>query len=81
MINFRNNYAAHRALGFSSPVPNFDLALRVAYFYDDWIREVISPDSFYEPSLKESAERLDAMIAPLVDKLIKLTKESQQGTE
>ncbi len=39
IVDFRNNYAAHRALGFSSPVPHFDMALEVACYYDNWIRK------------------------------------------
>ena len=31
VVDFRNNYAVHRALGFSNPVPNFDMALKVVY--------------------------------------------------
>ena len=44
--DFRNKYAAHRDPGFKSKVPNFDVALNVAYFYDQWIRDdVVEPHS------------------------------------
>ena len=81
MTAFRDKYAAHRELDFNSPVPKFDLALKVAHYFDDWIRHVISPDSFEEPPLRESEERISKTLAPLADKLIKLTKESQQNVE
>lgn len=81
MTAFRDKYAAHRELDFSAPVPNFDLALKVAYYFDDWIRWIISPDSFEEPSLRESEERISKTFASLADKLLKITKESQHNSE
>lgn len=81
MTAFRDKYAAHRELDFSAPVPNFDLALKVAYYFDDWIRWIISPDSFEEPSLRESEERISKTFASLADKLLKITTESQPNSE
>jgi len=59
MVNFRNEFAAHRELKYKKPVPNFDYALKVVYYYDQWIREIIAPDTFEEPLLKETAKKLD----------------------
>jgi len=44
MRAFRDKYAAHRELGFDRPVPRFDLALEAAFCYEEWVREVITPD-------------------------------------
>jgi len=74
MTDFRNRYAAHRVLGFDKPVPDFTIALKIAFYYDHWIREVISPDFFGEPMLKESAEALRKSVAPLVEQLLEHTK-------
>jgi hypothetical protein len=32
VIDFRSKYVAHRELNFAKPVPNFDTALKVAYY-------------------------------------------------
>lgn len=56
IVHFRNNYVSHRCLDFKKPVPYFDIALDVAFFYDKWIRELIFPDIFDEPELRESAK-------------------------
>lgn len=53
--DFRNEYVAHRELNYKKPVPYFDPALEVAYVYDGWIRDIISPDVFEEPPLNEFA--------------------------
>jgi hypothetical protein len=81
IMNFRNNYAAHRALDYNSPIPYFDLALKIAYYYDEWVRQLIYPDNFEEPSLKETAEMVKSRIAPLIARLIAVTRESQNGSE
>jgi len=75
MTYFRNNYAAHRALNYDRPVPNFSLSLKVAYFYDKWIRKVISPDIFEEPPLEESARALGNAIRPLINRFMEYTKQ------
>ena len=46
---FRDKFAAHRDSVFVKPVPNFNLALQVVFFYDNWIREIIAPDILEEP--------------------------------
>ena len=70
---FRNRYAAHSELEFREPVPDFGPALQVSFFYDRWVRRVISPDSFAEPPLEETAEALKFTVRPLICQLIKLT--------
>ena len=73
MTEFRNRYAAHREPEFASPVPNFDTALVVAYYYDEGVRRVISPDTFAEPTLKSFAISLQKSVTPLVEKLLEVT--------
>jgi hypothetical protein len=73
MTDFRNRYAAHREFEFASPVPNFDTALAVAYYYDTWVRRVISPDTFAEPTLKSFALSLQKSVVPLVERLLEVT--------
>jgi len=74
MKDFRDNCAAHRKLNFCEPVPVFTSALKVAYYYDHWIREIISPDFFDEPPLEKSAEALSESVTPLIDHLVEDTK-------
>lgn len=76
VVDFRNNYAAHRALEFSSPVPHLDTALKVVNYYDKWIRRVISPDTFAEPLLEEFCLKLGQSVAPLVSQLMQATASS-----
>jgi hypothetical protein len=76
IIDFRNNYVAHRAIEFSNPVPHFDLALKVAYYYDNWVRTVISPDIFDERPLEVFALTLAQSVEPLVTKLFEASKEN-----
>jgi hypothetical protein len=73
MTGFRNNYAAHRELDFRGVVPNFDTALTVVYYYDKWVRKVISPDSFAEPLLKAFASKLMQSTSLLADRILKAT--------
>jgi hypothetical protein len=62
-------------LDFSEPVPDFDTALIVAYYYDKWVRQIISPATLAEPSLKLFAMSQRDLAAPLVDKLLSVTEE------
>lgn len=73
ILDFRNNYAAHSALEFSKPVPSFDNALKVTYYYDNWIRKIILPDTFAEPFLESFASNLDVSVKPLINRLIEVT--------
>lgn len=66
MNDFRGGYAAHRELNYSKPVPYFNIAESVAYFYDEWIRKLIYPDTFEEPPLQESVLKIKKEIRPLV---------------
>lgn len=74
MNDFRGKYAAHRELNFCEPVPDFTSALKVAYYYDHWIRDVISPDIFEEPPLEKSAVALRESVTPLINHLLEDTK-------
>ena len=76
IVYFRDNYAAHRALEFSKPVPHFDMALKVGYYYDNWVRNVISPDIFDESPLEAFALTLAQSVKPSVKKLFEVSKES-----
>jgi hypothetical protein len=69
MTDFRNKYAAHRD-GFTDPVPNFDTALKVAFFYYDWVQTVIVPDTLAEPPFDSFDKSLQETMAPFVDKLM-----------
>jgi len=73
MTDFRNEYVAHRELQYKKPVPNFDIALKVVYYYDHWIRGIIVPDVMEEPLLEKTTIKLKAM-EPLINKLIETTK-------
>jgi hypothetical protein len=58
MSDFRNEYAAHKkAQGDYPPVPMMDMALQVAFAYDDWFRNTVQA-SFDEPSLRERYSRV-----------------------
>ena len=81
MKNFRDTYAAHREIAPHDPIPNFDMALQVAYYYDDWLRQVFwkgysleGKDSIYgsafdEPLLRETWEMLEEQTTPLINLL------------
>jgi hypothetical protein len=75
MKDFRDNYAAHRELKYQKAVPKFGIALKVAYFYDHWIREVISPDVFEEPPLEESVTKLKKALPPFLATLMTVTSQ------
>jgi hypothetical protein len=75
MIFFRNEFVAHRSLPFKGVVPDFSLAIETAYIYDEWVREVIAPDVFEEPPLKQSVEKLLSSIQPMIQILIGKTCE------
>jgi hypothetical protein len=79
MVSFRNEYVAHHELSYRKPVPYLDRALEVAYVYDRWIREIISPDIFEEPPLEEFATQLLNSIKPLVAELLAKTKQQENA--
>jgi hypothetical protein len=71
VTTFRDKFVAHRELHFSEPVPDFDMALDVAYYYDKWVRQIISPailDEQFAMSQRHS-------VIPLVKKLVRVTEE------
>jgi hypothetical protein len=74
MTDFRNGFAAHRELDFCDPVPNFNTALTVAHYYDEWVRRVISPDVLSEPLLSAFASGLIKATTPLAHRLLAATK-------
>jgi hypothetical protein len=71
MIDFRDKYVAHKEIGFSKPVPDFAIALKVAYFYDDWIRKIIAPDVFDVPTLKISANFYRIRASNIISSILK----------
>jgi len=81
MKHFRDTYAAHRQGHYSEPVPEFDTAQAVAYYYDGWIRRLIDPDQLTEPPLKESALLMQKRIRPLVMLYLSGTRLISEGTE
>jgi hypothetical protein len=81
MNDFRGGYAAHRELDYSKPVPGFRMAEAAAYFYDEWIRELISPDIFEEPPLRESVSLMQKEIRPLAMHYLSETKLIKADTE
>ena len=70
MLDFRNKYTAHRELDYKEPVPLFDIAIDVAFYYDRWIRKVISPDTFEEPLLVDTVRNLKAHFEVLASQLL-----------
>jgi hypothetical protein len=80
ITDFRNSYVAHRELNSSLPVPNLDTALKVALYYDYWIREVISPDTFDEPSLETFISELHNSTILFIDKIFGATRERHIST-
>lgn len=56
--DFRGGYVAHREIDFKGKSPIIQVAQEVAFFYDDWIRQVIYPASLRAKPLREKAELL-----------------------
>lgn len=71
MCDFRNKYVAHYEMDFSQPVPDFDIALRIAYAYDKWVRDLIHPDVYEGPKLKEEFENWSRRAGLLIEKAMK----------
>jgi len=63
MVTFRNKYVAHRDFTIRRPVPLFDRALEVAFFYDSWVRQLISPDILDERPLREIYAENNSVVA------------------
>ena len=79
MNDFRNEVAAHHIIDFDGILPNLDVAKSVAYYYDDWVRDLVS-GSFSEPSLKTSANRLKQSVPSLINQLLEQTKIFNQSS-
>lgn len=79
MTDFRNKYVAHTDIGFNAPVPNFTKALDIIFFYDTWIRKLISPDSLAEGSLKLFAENLSKKVEQPLRNLLADTAKQLNG--
>jgi hypothetical protein len=77
IVDFRNEYVAHRELNYKKPVPYLDFALEVAFVYDEWIRHIISPDILEEPPLKEFTAELQRSVKPLATELLSTTKQHE----
>ncbi|HBP87369.1 MAG TPA: hypothetical protein PKK23_19160 [Nitrospirales bacterium] len=89
MNEFRNEYVAHRHISFQKPVPDFEVALKIAHYYDDWIRSLIAkghsqeeeqfipPATFDEPPLRESERFLREEASLMIDQFLKHTKKHQ----
>ena len=75
VTTFRAKFAAHCELEpFSDPLPNFNIALAVAYHYDNWLRHSIAPGIWEEPPLQAFAEYLPRSATPLIDELFRATE-------
>jgi hypothetical protein len=70
IVGFRNKYVVHRDLKFTDPVPILDTALIVVYYYDDWVRDIIYPDSLDEPPLKLSFKALSDSMGSVLERLL-----------
>jgi hypothetical protein len=73
MKYFRDKFAAHRQLNFSRPVPDFDVALKVTFYYDQWVRRLIFPDTIDEPAMESFASSLNKTTIALVARLMDAT--------
>jgi hypothetical protein len=78
MTDFRNKFVAHRELHFEPTPPNFDTALAAAYYYDEWVRKIISPDTINDPPLAQFRMSLEESVPPLVDKLLGVTEQPRR---
>jgi len=52
MCRFRDKYVVHTEIDFSEPVPNFTVALNIAYEYEIWVRDMLVPDFLDDQPLK-----------------------------
>jgi len=56
IVNFRDKFVAHTDIDREKmPYPKFDMALGVACFYDDWIRELIAPDEISGRTMRQES--------------------------
>jgi hypothetical protein len=57
MLDFRNKYVSHLETDNIPIVPLLDNSLKVAFAYDDWIRDITSEDSLDVISMKQLYEK------------------------
>lgn len=74
MKHFRDNFAAHRALKFDEPVPKFNMAVDASFYYDDWVRKIISPDTLDMPKLSRRIEIYESDVSRLLENLFESSK-------
>ena len=69
MRAFRDKYVVHFDLTdpFAGPVPPFDLALRVAREYQEWVRELVKPVLLGQPTLISLYEKWKVEASSVVD--------------
>jgi hypothetical protein len=46
------------------------MALKVVYYYDNWVRKAFSSDSFDEPPLESSFKTIHDSAVPALEKLL-----------
>lgn len=71
MIEFRNQYVAHRDFDIKRPVPMLDRALEVAFYFDSWVRELIAPDIIEGKTVRELFESEKAVVASTIINALK----------
>ena len=72
MVDFRNGYAVHLDLDYEGHnVPYFDKALKTAFYYDSWVRKVISPDVSGEPAFTHRYEEFCRETSKVITDLFK----------
>jgi len=74
MVAFRDEYVAHRDFAIRRPVPMLDRALEVAFFYDSWVRQIISPDIFDERPLRETYAESSSHVASEVASAVRASE-------
>jgi len=70
LIDFRNDFIAHRKLEFDQPTPFLDISFRVAVLFDLWVRKNIEPDYLNFPTLEEQSEKYKTSINKTISTLI-----------
>jgi hypothetical protein len=69
ITNFRNKYVAHTEINYSQPVPDLNLALKIAFVFDEWVRSVIAPDTLDEQPLRNLANEFKITLEAYVTSL------------
>lgn len=74
MVTFRDQYVAHRDPTNLSPVPLFDRALEVAFFYDSWVRRLIASDILDTRPLREVYANNNLAVSQEVTSAVRATE-------